>query len=124
MPGPRNQKKSSKKRTTAPDAAATSPANGTASTVSESTLACYNFRRFLEIADRKTIAQFCTWAAATSDGKNLRLLWTHALDEGEKLGITEGKRLGLKEGIERGMDLGHEEGYRIARKGLMKLYRQ
>ena len=115
MPGPGNQKKSSKKRTTAPDAATTSPANGTASTVSESTSACYNFRRFLEIADRKTIAQFCTWAAATSDGENLRLLWTRALDEGEKLGIIEEKRLGLKEGIEKGMNLGREEGYWLAK---------
>ena len=59
MPGPGNQKKS-------PNAAVTSPANDTASTASESTSsACHNFRRFLELADHKTIAQFCNWAATT-----------------------------------------------------------
>ncbi|KAF8220619.1 hypothetical protein L208DRAFT_743322 [Tricholoma matsutake] len=121
MPGPGYQKKSSKKRTTAPNAAVTSPANGNASTTSESTLACHDFCHFLEMADRKTIAQFCNWAATTSDGENLRLLWICALDKGEKLGIIEGKRLGLKEGIERGIDLGRKEGYQVAKEGFDKI---
>ena len=106
MPGPGYQKKSSKRKTTAPNAAVVSPANGNTSTASESTSACHDFHHFLEMADRKTIAQFCNWAATTSDGENLRLLWTRALDKGEKLGIKLGRKLGIEEGIERGMDLG------------------
>ena len=73
------------------------------------------------MTDRKSIAQFCDWAAATSDGKNLRLLWNCAVDEGEKVGIAQGKKLGLKEGIERGMDLGHEEGYLVTKEGFDKI---
>ena len=115
MPGPGYQKKTSKRKTNALNAAITSPTNGNASTASESTSAC-DFCHFLKMADCKTIAQFCNWAAATSDGENLRLLWICALDEGEKLGIIEGKKLGLKEAIGRGMDLGHEGGYWVAKR--------
>jgi hypothetical protein len=116
MPGPGYQKKSSKRKTTAPSTAVTSPANENASTASETTTAC-EFRTFLELADRKSIAQFCNIAASTRDGENLRLLWTRALDEGEKVGMKEGKKLGLREGIEKGMNLGCEQGYLVAKEG-------
>ena len=96
MPGPTNWKKSSKRKSAAPDVAITSPKNGNMSMASKSTSAC-NFHSFLKMAGRKTIAQFCIWASTTSDSKNLRLLWVCALDEGEKLGIAQGKKLGLKE---------------------------
>ena len=122
MPGPRNQKKPSKRKSAAPDAVIASPKNGSMSTASESTPAC-NFRSFLEMADGKTIAQFCNWASTTSDGENLRLLWVRTMEEGEKLGIMQGKKLGLKEGIERGMDLGREEGYLVAKEGFNKIIR-
>ena len=114
MPGPGYQKKSPKRK---PTAAVMSPVNGTVSTASELTSACHNLCHFLEMADCKTIAQFCNWAATTSDGENLRLLWICALDEGEKSGVIQGKKLGIMEGIERGMDLGHEEGYRVTKEG-------
>ena len=120
MPGPVYQKKSSKSKTAAPNAAIVSPANGNMNTVSKSTLAI-DFHCFLEIADHKSIAQFCNLAAATSDGENLRLLWICVLEEGEKLGVKEGKKLGLKEGIERGMDLGCEEGYLVAKEGFDRI---
>jgi hypothetical protein len=87
----------------------------------QKTSACHDFCHFLEEADRKSITQFCIWAAATSDGENLALLWYHALDEGEKLGVIEGKKLGLEEGIARGMDLGHKEGYLVAKEAFNKL---
>ena len=83
MPGPGNQKKSSKKQTTTPDTAIVSPANDTASMASESTPAC-DFCSFLKMTDRKTIAQFCNWASTTSNGENLRLLWVRTMEEGEK----------------------------------------
>ena len=73
------------------------------------------------MTDRKTIAQFCNWASTTSNSENLRLLWVHAMEEGEKLGIMQGKKLGLKEGIERGMDLGCKEGYLVAKEGFDKI---
>jgi hypothetical protein len=73
------------------------------------------------MADHKTIAQFCNWAAATSDGENLRLLWIRTLDEGEKLGVIQGKKLGMKEGLEEGMNLGCEEGYRVAKEGFNRI---
>ena len=104
MPGPGNQKKSLKRKTATANTAVASPTNGNISTASESTSACHEFRHFLEMADRKTIAQFCNWAAATSDGENLRLLWIRALDEGEKLGVIQGKKLGMKEGLEEGKE--------------------
>ena len=73
------------------------------------------FHSFLEIADYKSIGQFCTFASSTSNSANLRLLWEHAMDEGEKWRIKKGKRLGINEGIEEGMNLGHEEGYLMAK---------
>ena len=73
------------------------------------------------MADHKSITQFSNWAAATSNGENLRLLWNCVLDKGEKLGTVQGKKLGLKEGIERGMDLGCEEGYQVEKEGFNKM---
>ena len=99
MPGPGNQKKPSKRKSAAPDAVVASTKNGNTSMASELTPAC-DFHSFLEMADRKTIAQFCNWASTTSNSENLRLLWVHAMEEGEKLRIMQGKKLGLKEGIE------------------------
>jgi hypothetical protein len=100
MPGPGNTKKSSKKKTTV-------------TTTSESnalpTQPVLNFCSFLEIADYKSISQFCTFASSTDDGANLRLLLECAMDEGEKLGIKKGKKLGMKDGLEEGMNLGRKK---------------
>src|ERR1700679_4024514 len=128
MPGPGNQNKSSKRKTATANTAVASSTNGNISTASESTTP-YDFRTFLEMADRKCIAQFCNIAASTREGENLRLLWIRALDEGEKLGIKQGRKLGIEEGrklgtadgLERGMDLGREEGYLIAKEGFDRI---
>jgi hypothetical protein len=56
-----------------------------------------NFCLFLEKADYKNVSHFCNWASTTSDSANLKLLWTHAIDEGKKLGIEEGRILWYKE---------------------------
>jgi hypothetical protein len=112
MPGPGNMKKSLKKKTT------------TTTDLELNTLPTQpmpDFHSFLEIAEYKSIAQFCTWASTTSDGVNLRLLWECTMDEGEKLGMKKGKKLGMKEGIEKGMDLGCEEGYQVTKEGFDKI---
>ena len=102
MPGPRNTKKSLKTKTTI-----------TMTTIPELNtlpmLPVLYFRSFLEIADYKSIGQFCTFASSTSNGTNPRLLWKCTMDEGEKWGIKKGKKLGMKEGLEEGINLGHEE---------------
>src|ERR1700679_3258961 len=105
MPGPGKMKKTSKKKTT-------TTTDSELNTLP--TQPMLDFRTFLEVAEYKSIAQFCTWASTTSDGANLRRLWERAMDEGEKLGIKKGKKLGIKEGIEEGMNLGREEGYLMA----------
>jgi len=130
MPSPGNQKKSSKRKTATANAAVASPTNGnmSTSTASKSTTAC-DFHSFLEMADCKSIAQFCNWASTTSDSENLRLLWIHTLNEGKKwvikqgrkLGIEEGRKLGIDEGIKKGMNLGHEEGYLVAKEGFERV---
>jgi hypothetical protein len=129
MPGPGYQRKSSKRKTATPNTAVASPTNGNMTMASESNTSCtqpvlasaIDFRSFLEIADYKSIGRFCTWASATSEGANLRLLWERAMDKGEKLGVKKGRKLGIEEGIERGMDLGREEGYWVAKEGFDRI---
>jgi hypothetical protein len=56
-----------------------------------------NFCLFLKKADYKNVSHFCDWASTTSNGANLKLLWTCVIDEGKKLGIEEGRILWYKE---------------------------
>src|SRR6266446_787859 len=70
------------------------------------------FRKFIELADLKSIKHFLNTAASSPEGENLRLLWARAFKEGLTIGHhlygkTEEK---LNEAHNSGYEAGYNEG--------------
>jgi hypothetical protein len=67
-----------------------------------STVSAHDFHEFLKHTDHENISRFCDLASGTTDGANLKLFWTHTIEEGRKLGIEEGKEVGYGKGYGEG----------------------
>jgi hypothetical protein len=71
-------------------------------TASVTSVSSLNFREFLTKADPASISQFCDWASTTTDGRNLKLFWQRATDEGKKLGKEEERKSTYGKGYDDG----------------------
>jgi hypothetical protein len=100
------------------------PANAPQVDAQSQAITRLSFLNFITIATTEDIKKILTFAATTSEGKNLLHLWERAHKDGYERGrksllwnLESKMKEKFEEGVQKGTDLGREEGYLVAKEG-------